>query len=45
VSWASYWFTITAQLKAFLDRCYGLGSDITMVEEHGLAGKLMARHL
>jgi multimeric flavodoxin WrbA len=34
-----YWFTITAQLKAFMDRCYALGSDVTPVAEHGLAGK------
>ena len=32
-----YWFTITAQLKAFMDRCYALGGDT--VKEHGLAGK------
>ncbi len=32
-----YWFTITAQLKAFMDRCYALGGDT--VKEHALAGK------
>jgi multimeric flavodoxin WrbA len=34
-----YWFTITAQLKAFMDRCYALGSDGSPIEKHGLAGK------
>ena len=34
-----YWFTITAQLKEFMDRCYALGSNTSTVEEHGLAGK------
>jgi multimeric flavodoxin WrbA len=32
-----YWFTISAQLKLFMDRCYALGGD--EVEDHGLAGK------
>jgi multimeric flavodoxin WrbA len=32
-----YWFTISAQLKLFMDRCYALGGD--EVEDHALAGK------
>jgi multimeric flavodoxin WrbA len=32
-----YWFTVSAQLKLFMDRCYALGGD--EVEDHGLAGK------
>lgn len=34
-----YWFTVSAQMKLFLDRCYGMGSDIDEPEEHVLAGK------
>ena len=34
-----YWFTVTAQLKLFIDRCYGMGSDTYAVESHVLAGK------
>jgi len=34
-----YWFTVTAQLKLFIDRCYGMGSDTYEVESHVLAGK------
>ena len=34
-----YWFTVSAQMKLFMDRCYGLGSDIDEPEEHALAGK------
>ena len=34
-----YWFTITAQLKAFMDRCYALSSEDTPAREHGLSGK------
>jgi len=34
-----YWFTITAQLKAFMDRCYALGSDAHTAKDHALAGK------
>lgn len=34
-----YWFTITAQLKAFMDRCYALSSADAPAREHGLAGK------
>ena len=29
-----YWYTISAQLKLFMDRCYALGGD--EVEDHGL---------
>ncbi len=32
-----YWFTVSAQMKLFMDRCYGLGGDSP--EEHALAGK------
>jgi multimeric flavodoxin WrbA len=32
-----YWFTVSAQTKLFMDRCYGLGGD--GIENHGLAGK------
>jgi multimeric flavodoxin WrbA len=32
-----YWFTVTAQTKLFMDRCYGMGGD--GIEEHTLAGK------
>ena len=32
-----YWFTVSAQLKLFMDRCYALGGD--EVEDHALAGK------
>jgi len=34
-----YWFTVSAQMKLFMDRCYGMGSDIDDPEEHVLAGK------
>jgi multimeric flavodoxin WrbA len=34
-----YWFTVSAQIKLFMDRCYGLGGGDGDVEEHGLAGK------
>jgi multimeric flavodoxin WrbA len=34
-----YWFTVSAQMKLFMDRCYGMGSDIDEPEEHALAGK------
>jgi len=34
-----YWFTVSAQIKLFMDRCYGMGSDIDGAEEHVLAGK------
>lgn len=32
-----YWFTVSAQMKLFMDRCYGLGGG--EIEDHGLAGK------
>lgn len=32
-----YWFTVSAQTKLFMDRCYGLGGN--GIEDHGLAGK------
>ena len=34
-----YWFTVSAQLKLFMDRCYSLGGGSDYVREHGLAGK------
>jgi multimeric flavodoxin WrbA len=34
-----YWFTVSAQLKLFMDRCYGLAGDTGEPEEHALAGK------
>lgn len=34
-----YWFTVSAQMKLFMDRCYGMGSDTDEPEEHALAGK------
>lgn len=32
-----YWFTVSAQTKLFMDRCYGLGGN--GIENHVLAGK------
>ena len=34
-----YWFTVSAQLKLFMDRCYGFGGDTDEPEDHALAGK------
>ena len=34
-----YWFTISAQMKLFMDRCYALGGGTDYVNEHVLAGK------
>jgi len=34
-----YWFTVSAQLKLFMDRCYSLGGDSDYVGDHALAGK------
>ena len=34
-----YWFTVSAQMKLFMDRCYGLGDETSEPEEHVLAGK------
>jgi multimeric flavodoxin WrbA len=34
-----YWFTITAQMKLFMDRCYALAGDTDETEDHALAGK------
>ena len=34
-----YWFTVSAQMKLFMDRCYGLGDETSEPEEHALAGK------
>lgn len=34
-----YWFTVTAQTKIFIDRCYGMGTDVDGIEGHALAGK------
>jgi multimeric flavodoxin WrbA len=34
-----YWFTVSAQLKLFMDRCYSLGGGSDYAEEHALAGK------
>jgi multimeric flavodoxin WrbA len=34
-----YWFTISAQLKLFMDRCYALGGGSDYVASHALAGK------
>ncbi len=34
-----YWFTVTAQTKIFMDRCYGMGTDVEGIEGHALAGK------
>jgi multimeric flavodoxin WrbA len=34
-----YWFTVSAQLKLFIDRCYGFGGDTDEPEDHALAGK------
>ena len=34
-----YWFTVSAQMKLFMDRCYGLGGDSEEIEYHALAGK------
>jgi multimeric flavodoxin WrbA len=34
-----YWFTISAQMKLFMDRCYALGGGTDYANEHALAGK------
>jgi multimeric flavodoxin WrbA len=34
-----YWFTISAQLKLFMDRCYALGGGSAYAASHALAGK------
>ena len=34
-----YWFTVSAQMKLFMDRCYALGGAEEGVRGHGLAGK------
>ena len=34
-----YWFTISAQLKLFMDRCYSLGGGSDYIGDHALAGK------
>jgi multimeric flavodoxin WrbA len=34
-----YWFTISAQMKLFIDRCYALGGESDYASEHALAGK------
>ena len=34
-----YWFTFSAQMKLFMDRCYGMGDDTDEPKEHALAGK------
>jgi multimeric flavodoxin WrbA len=34
-----YWFTVSAQMKLFMDRCYSLGGGDDYVGAHGLAGK------
>ncbi len=34
-----HWFTVSAQLKLFMDRCYGMGDETDDPENHALAGK------
>jgi multimeric flavodoxin WrbA len=34
-----YWFTVSAQLKLFMDRCYALGGGSDYEASHALAGK------
>jgi multimeric flavodoxin WrbA len=34
-----YWFTVSAQLKLFMDRCYALGGGSDYVANHALSGK------
>ncbi len=34
-----YWFTVSAQMKLFMDRCYALGGGADYTKDHGLAGK------
>ena len=34
-----YWFTVSAQLKLFMDRCYALGGGAEYEADHALAGK------
>lgn len=34
-----YWFTMSAQTKLFIDRCYALGGESDYAAEHALAGK------
>ena len=37
-----YWFTVSAQLKLFMDRSYALGGGSDYVANHALAGKRIA---
>lgn len=34
-----YWFTVSAQMKLFMDRCYALGGGSDYVGSHALANK------
>ena len=34
-----YWFSVSAQLKLFIDRCYAMGEGEDEPENHGLVGK------
>lgn len=34
-----YWFTVSAQMKLFMDRCYSLGGGDDYTGDHALAGK------
>ena len=34
-----YWFSVSAQLKLFIDRCYAMADDVDEPKEYALAGK------
>lgn len=34
-----YWYTVSAQMKLFVDRCYGMEGDTDKHEVHAFAGK------
>jgi multimeric flavodoxin WrbA len=34
-----YWFTVSAQMKLFMDRCYGISGESDDPSDHVLAGK------
>jgi multimeric flavodoxin WrbA len=34
-----YWFSVSAQLKLFIDRCYGMGEEADEAKEYAFAGK------
>ena len=34
-----YWFTVSAQMKLFMDRCYGMFGESNEPSDHVLSGK------